>query len=112
MTCIQSINFLLLLAAAIYIESPQFSNRISDPNIVEQFLGSWIFCKLESYSGGKTWQPEMNSPFRNFKIYETTGSILLKFAECIGLGLVDQVSWLWLKIWWRQTADKMYIFDV
>ena len=25
--------------------------------------------------------------------------------------LVDQVSWLWLKIWRRQTADKIYSFE-
>ena len=37
---------------------------------------------------GKTWHPEMGSPYRNFKISETTGSILLQFAENIVHGMV------------------------
>ena len=56
----------------------------------------------------------MGSPKRNVKISETAGTIPLIFTKHIGPGmvfLVDQVSWLWLKIWRQQTADKIYIFE-
>ena len=55
----------------------------------------------------------MGSPYKNFEISKITGSILLTFAEYVGLGMVflsDRVSWLWRIIWWRQTAGKIYIF--
>ena len=98
MTCIQNINFVLLLAAKIYIESPPLSTKICPNtlsicglNIVENgwvASGNWISCKLKSNAGGKTWQPEMGSPKRNFKISGTTGPILRKFADHIGPGMV------------------------
>ena len=99
MTCIQNINLVLLLAAAIDIGSSPFSNNICletpsvcGSNIVENgsvvFYGNWISCKLESYSGGKTWQPEMGSPKRKFKISYTTRPIVLKFTGHIGPGMV------------------------
>ena len=56
--------------------------------LYSNFYGNRISCKLESYSGGKTWQPEMGSPKRKFKISETTGPILLKFTGHIGPGMV------------------------
>ena len=78
-----------------YIESPPISTKICPDtlsicgtNIVENGSDNWISCKLESYSGGKTWQPEMGSPKRNLKISETAGPILLKFIERIGPGMV------------------------
>ena len=86
MACIQNIIFVLLLATAIYIESPPFSTKICPDTL--SICGNWISCKLDSYSGGKTRQPEMVSPKINLEISETTGPILLKFAEDIGPGMV------------------------
>ena len=116
MACIQNITFVLLLATAIYIESPPFSTKICPttlsicgPNIVENGANS---CKLESYSGGKTWQSEMGSPCRNLKnlrnYWTNSAEICRTYRHWHGV-LVDRASWLLLKIWWRQAADKIYI---
>ena len=72
MTSIQNVDFILLLVAVITIESPQFLQEyglIPSQSVIhlsykafQLFSGNWISCKWDSYSGGKTLQPEMDSP--------------------------------------------------
>ena len=56
----------------------------------------------------------MGSPCRNFKISDTTGfnsaEICRTYRPLHGV-FVGWMSWLWLNIWWREAADKMYIFE-